>query len=327
MKIFRYIFKLFLFIFLFLILTELLLWFTAYILKRNQDFLFFSSNKKIIYCIGDSFTYGQGLSRNESYPAILKRLFEENKIEDIDVKNLGLPGRSSSDACFRVASIVNANSRPFLIIIMTGWNVNNNDLSLHLKSKNHKISTDAKFRNNLDKTRIFRMLHQLLTLQKRSATINGVKFVPMSVEMSLYDFLSYQEICYKNLSKIIDITSEKNVPVILLNYPYQTLPENTYNLTNEYYHFIFGKTSLKETDYLVSNRNIDDNAINSVIRYVSEKREVPLIDIHKAFASSNDSGLYQDDWHHPSKRGAEIIAETVYTFIMTDSIYNIFNKY
>ena len=61
-------------------------------------------------------------------------------------------------------------------------------------------------------------------------------------------------------------------------------------------------------------------AINSIIRYVAQKDTIPLLDIHAAFDENGRSNLYQSDWHHPTEKGAVIIAETLYKYLQNDTI-------
>lgn len=320
-KVLKYIIKSALVLILSIIVTEIILYIASLILSRNKEpYLFNSDKEKIIFCIGDSFTYGQGLSSDESYPSALNKLLNEHGITNTEVFNLGLPGRSSSYALYTVASIVKECAKPSIIIVMSGWNANNNDFQIHLQEKHEAVPFKAKINNKLDNFRLYRLFRHLFTIKKREIYLDSIQFIPMTGEMSLYNFVSYQEICLKNLSKIVLISKKSHVPIIFLNYPYQDLPKNTFNLKNEYYHLIFGRTPLKNSDYLIPSRSPNEIAINSVIRYVAKKENVPFIDINAAFIKSKNKDLFQKDWHHPNAIGANIIANEVYNYLTVNNL-------
>jgi lysophospholipase L1-like esterase len=302
---------------------EIILSLSSLLLKRSTVFPEFNSNKeKIIFCIGDSFTYGQGLERNNSYPMILQRLLVDNGIKNVEIINLGLPGRSSSYALYTVASIIKNCTKPSIMLVLSGWNANNNDFQIQLEEEHKPVSIKNRFINILNNFKIYRFFKQLFTYRERQIELNKIQFIPMSEEMSLYNFKSYQEICLKNLKKIASISKNCNKKLLLLNYPNQNLPQNPYNLKNEYYHLIFGRTPLQQSDYIITDRKEDEIAINSIIRYVAEKNSIPLIDIHAAFDENSSSNLYQSDWHHPTEKGASIMAETIYKYLQFNNILN-----
>ncbi|MBN1186622.1 MAG: hypothetical protein JXB49_30375 [Bacteroidales bacterium] len=249
-----------------LIITEICLSISKYLLSKDKTIFEYDYKKeKIIFCIGDSFTYGQGLSREDSYPMLLQKLLGKNGINNIEVVNLGIPGSSSSYALYSVASIIKECTKPSIMLVLTGWNANNNDFQLDIEETNRQVSLRNKINNVLSNLKTYRFFMHLLTIKDRQIILDDIKLVPMSEEMSLYNFKSYQEICMKNLEKIVAISKNSNSELLLLNYPNQDLPKNPYNLKDEYYHLIFGRTPLQKSDFLITNRKEDDIAINSII--------------------------------------------------------------
>ncbi|MBN2143496.1 MAG: hypothetical protein JW774_02625 [Candidatus Aureabacteria bacterium] len=277
----------------------------------------------MIYCIEDSFTYGLGLSPENSYPAVLKSLLDQHGLSNTNVINLGLPNTGASYALYAVAAAIKEGVRPSILIVLSGWNANNNDFLEYLNKKKYLLPFKKKIFTLLEQTRSYRLIHHLLTLKNREMELDGIRLTPLTADMSLYDFISYQEICLENLQKIVRISKEVGVPVIFMNYPCQNLPKNSYNLKQEYYHLMFGRTFLKDSDYIISSRKPDEMAINSVIRYVAEKESIPLIDLNEAFIKSQQVQLFQQDWHHPNILGTKIMAETIFDFLVSNGILKI----
>ncbi len=72
---------------------------------------------------------------------------------------------------------------------------------------------------------------------------------------------------------------------------------------------------------MVRERRPGEIAIDAVIREVSEREDVALIDTQPAFAAAlaaaatPGAGLFLAAWHHPTPKGHRLIAETVFAAI------------
>lgn len=287
----------------------------AYIFRRDAGYSDLPHGAgAVVFCIGDSFTFGTGVSRDEAYPQALERMLREAGLADIRVVNLGRPGHSSAYALYCAAQAIKNESSPYLVVL-AGWNANDNDFLIHAREKRQSAPLSAYADQFLNWSRLYRLARQIATIKGRSADLGEVKLVPMAPAMRLYNFRAYQEICRKNLEQIARISKQRKVPLLLLNYPVQTLPPNECHLELEYYHLMHGRTMLGEKDYLVRGRRPGENAIDSVIRGVAEQWSVPLVDINRAFQEAGGKGLYQEDWHHPTAKGHEIMARQVFSAI------------
>ncbi|MBI5187328.1 MAG: hypothetical protein HZA01_16600 [Nitrospinae bacterium] len=287
----------------------------AYIFRRDAGYSALPRDKgATVFCIGDSFTFGTGVNLDEAYPQALERLLHGAGLTNIRVVNLGRPGHSSAYALYCAAQAIMNEPSPYLAVL-SGWNANDNDFLMHAREKKQSAPLSAYVDQFLNWSRLYRLASQIATLRGRSEDLGNVKLVPLSPAMRLYNFRAYQEICRKNLEQIVHISRQRRVPLMLLNYPVQKLPPNEYNLELEYYHLMHGKTTLEEKDYVVHDRRPGENAIDSVIRDVAERGRVPLVDVNTAFKEAAEQGLYQEDWHHPTARGHEIMARRVFSAI------------
>jgi len=82
----------------------------------------------VILAFGDSLTFGTGVNREESYPAVLQALTGRKVI------NAGVPGELTADGMKRLPSLLNEHTPNLLILIHGG-----NDM---LRKKNLEIATD-----------------------------------------------------------------------------------------------------------------------------------------------------------------------------------------
>ena len=283
----------------------------AWILERNRSFFEMRDGVNNIYCIGDSFTFGTGIKETDTWPSVLRHHLKKKFPGTYEVINAGRPGSSSSYALYLVAKIIDKGN-PALLIVLSGWNANNNDFRKWRQHYSMDVSLTARINETFEVSRLYCFIKWALTAGKRTIELEDIELVPMSYQMDLYSFRAYQEICRDNLQKLARLCRQNNVPLLLLNYPYQKLPENSYGLDYEYYHLLFGRSSLVEDDYIVSDRRSDEMGIHSVIRKVAEEEKVQYLDLHRVFQEKPRADLYQEDWHHPTTTGHYLIGKAVY---------------
>jgi lysophospholipase L1-like esterase len=267
----------------------------------------------VVYCIGDSFTYGQGVRTEESWPQVLAQLLHEAGINGVQVRSLGEPGRSSSVVMQMVAERIKAGDAR-LLLILAGWNANDGDFAAHAAARNAPVPWTTTADIWLQHSRLYRVAKHALTYRSRTLELDQVKVIPQTTAMSLYDFRAYQEIALANLTTIARFCRTAQAPCAFLTYPHQELPPNPYTRT-EYYHALFGRTPLSEADYLIHDRQPGEIAIDAVIRLVGETQGVPVIDLQPAFQRAPDGPLFLADLHHPTATGHQVMAQAVFAAI------------
>ena len=285
---------------------------TAFLMRRDDPFRArASAGARLIYCIGDSFTWGMGVKPEKAWPNLLQGLVNQaSRTRRADVNNLGFPGLSSANAVFAVARAIKQGDAG-VILLMAGWNANDSDFIEHAKERSEPVPLIQRVEDVLERSRLYRVVKQAVTYRRRTVVLDQFEIVPQT-EMEFYDFRAYQEIAYKNLKRTVRLCREFGVPLVLLNYPYRDLPPNEYS-KNEYYHVLYGRTKIKPSDYIVGDRRPDEIAIHAVIRKVAEEEGVRLIDFQEAFVRSGESleRLFQRDFHHPTVVGHAVMARAV----------------
>ena len=265
----------------------------------------------IIYCVGDSFTYGQGVRREEAWPRLLaKRLRDALGTRSPEVRVLAQPGRSSSGVLVEVDKVLKRGDAR-LVLVMTGWNANDADFAQYATDRGQAVPVRVSIDLFLEHSRLYRVAKHALTYRELTLVLNDVKIVPLTHSMSLYSFRTYQEIGEKNLAHIARLCRAAAVKCVFLTYPHRLLPPNPYS-QSEYYHTVFGRTVLTEEEYILHNRRPGEIAIDAVIRDVASRENVPLIDLQPGFEGLRPEKVFQEDLHHPTASGHELIAETVF---------------
>ena len=284
----------------------------GWVLRRDQGLGTGGAGRNIVYCIGDSFTYGQGVRPQEAWPQVLQaKLRAEEQGAAPEVRTLAEPGRSSSVALLEVVKALKAGDAR-LLLIMTGWNANDGDFADWAARHDRAVPWTARADLWLAHSRLYRVVKHALTYRSRALVFDDVKVVPQTTAMQLYDFRAYQEIARENLTRIARLCHAAGVPCAFLTYPHQELPPNPYTKT-EYYHALFGRTPIGEVDYLIKDRLPGEIAVDAIIRTVGREQDVPVIDTQPAFVrAAAGGGLYLEDWHHPTPKGHRLIAETVF---------------
>jgi hypothetical protein len=281
----------------------------ALVLGRRD--LVTSGRGDVVYCVGDSFTYGQGVKREEAWPQVLGRLLADTKPgRPLQIRTLAEPGRSSSVAVLDVRSALQAGDAS-LVLVLTGWNANDGDFAAYASRHSRAIPWTSTADLWLSHSRLYRVVKQALTAGGRAIVFDDVRIVPQTTSMSLYDFHAYQEIALENLTQIARMCQTARVPCAFVTYPHQLLPPNA-SARTEYYHSLFGRTPLAESDYLLHDRRPGEIAIDAVIRHVATTEGVPLVDTQPAFDAAQGVTLFLADYHHPTPAGHELIAHAVF---------------
>ncbi|MBI4846934.1 MAG: hypothetical protein HY810_10770 [Candidatus Omnitrophica bacterium] len=116
--------------FLAVLLLEILLQFSSFwavkLLLRDEiiESLPDRENHLVVFCFGDSFTYGIGAGSQESYPAQLEQILSGYYInKKIKVINFGVPGSNSSQLVIRLKKAF-VKLKPDAVIIICGANDN-----------------------------------------------------------------------------------------------------------------------------------------------------------------------------------------------------------
>ena len=285
----------------------------ALVLRRDAAVVA-SGGGDVVYCIGDSFTYGQGVRPDEAWPQVLGRLLAEAAAGRApQIRTLAEPGRSSSVAVLDVQRALDAGDAR-LVVVLTGWNANDGDFAAWAERHARAVPWTSTADVWLSHSRLYKVVKQALTAQSRAIVFGDVRIVPQTTSMALYDFRAYQEIALENLRQIARMCHAARVPCAFLTYPHQLLPPSA-SARTEFYHSFFGRTPLTESDYLLHDRRPGEIAIDAVIRHVGEEEGMPVIDTQPAFDATTGRTLFLTDYHHPTPAGHELIARAVFVAV------------
>ena len=277
-----------------------------------------------IYCLGDSFTYGMGMTHDKSYPFLLEEKLKEIYPEkNIEVFNLGKPSHGLSYVYYTIKELhENKKDQNALFLTLGGWNVSDYDFARFDKQQSENFPD--KLRLFLNNFRTFRFIKSWYYFKKLYYPYGKEDYIPPFWAKLNYDFEKYQKINLDYLEKIAKYAKENNLKVVFLNYPQNPPPENPYT-DLEVNHFMLSKEKIADGDYLVKNRNKDEIAINSIIRFIAEKYDLPLISIKADFEASDKKreDLFLDDGYHPNIEGQKIISENVFDYLKGKDLFSL----
>lgn len=203
-----------------------------------------SDEKVRIFCIGDSNTYGAGLSPTEAYPAQLERLLNASAGEErFEVVNLGVPGSNSAQAVERLPRYIRLY-KPHLLIVLIGVNDYWNPAETTVGRGEGAI---ARLHRLLSGVRIYRLAvlvvdyfrfgaaagdaANLKTLELREdaggtadATVHELRYGAATFSFRnprrtlVLNEVEHEELVAQNLRRIVEIANGAGVPLVLPTY-------------------------------------------------------------------------------------------------------------
>lgn len=260
---------------------------TGLSLEKSQ-----SSQTFNILCLGDSFTYGWGIERSQTYPKQLERILNTNNRYYMQFKvfNLGVPGSNSSQLLKYAEDILIKYKNVDMIIILTGandaWNLADSNIYRFISSNKEFCLANIKVRIFFSKFRIYKMLKIILLNLKGKTLESGVdpfKQIPRyeNIEENiLRNLLEY------NLTRLAVLAKDNKIKLIFQNYPRGDL---------------YGG---KITEKIAMHFNIP--FVDNAYAFNEKLKEVRLKD------------LFIYDNSHPNQQGYRIMAEGIYRAIRQD---------
>jgi len=238
-----------------------------------------------IFCMGGSTTLGAGAEKDQyAYPALLNRILDIAAPGKYEVINAGVFGYHSHHSLLRLhAQILALN--PDIIVLMDGLN------DVMAAKAMDQAGTNAL--NDFSRNNLFLLVQKEPTASflERSYLYNKVKgLLHMRTGLSALP-TRLREFGYeKNTSEIITTCQDKDIEVILVNYPW-------FNVTNE--------TALKRKQFTAEDKEtfrIGREELASINSKLAQTYHIPLFDAQPRFDAllklrENDYKIYSDTVH------------------------------
>lgn len=287
---------LFVFILLFCILAtaEITLRTLGYLYSNKPSFKGLYNTKDFsIICLGDSFTYGWGVSTDDSYPRQLERMLNQNNPRmHFKVFNLGVPGSNSSQQLLYLENTLGRYKEIDLAIILTGandyWNFADSNIYKFMNHQKDTDLTDIRLKIFLSNFRIYKMLKIISLNLKRK--VPESRLVPSRFDI-VRDYKNndniegnaFRRLIEYNLSQMIHLARSYSAGIILQNYPIGDLS-------------------------------------GGVLKNTAGKFSVPFVDNFSLFREQlkkrNVRDLFIYDNSHPNAEGYKIMVEELYKIIV-----------
>jgi len=273
-----------------------------------------------IFFIGDSYTFGQGISKNElTYPALFENYLKNTNItkKDIRVYNCGVQGYSP-DQEYRLIEKKIIKYKPDLII----WNLlNPSDLyelthtykdlwnvpALYTIKNNKLTSLNAKlnwlyFQNWITKytpewinnSYVFKMLMRKISM------VDYFNWIPRIPEQKKLEWASQK--LYLEIEQVDLLSKQHNFDLWIVMLPAKDMFTNA--LTN--------------LQFVESLNYIGDKAKNKGIKVVNLYDEIQQFS--KKSQNLKVENLFFKNDSHPTEEGAELFAKTLLSVFLSDDI-------
>jgi tetratricopeptide (TPR) repeat protein len=266
-------------------------------LLPDYDFSRVSKDDFVVFCAGDSFTYGIGAGIKNSYPAQLEQtLAQSSKGRPVKVFNLGVPGYNSSQTLRKLKENI-AKLKPDVAVVLCGANDSWNVDQVTFKQKINVLS------GLLLKTKIFKIFNILIENAKgkkanpgKSPAYNNLDQI-LKNEDDIYKLIRYGNTCrdfkfYEQAESFYQKARKKdnqNTDVLL------ELGRN-YKLAHKYLQALdtLGLAVRQDPDNIKIHAEIKDIFISSertdkaVVFYEDFLKEFPK----NKFAAENLTGIY-----------------------------------
>jgi len=250
-----------------------------------------------VLCLGDSCTFGLGVRFEDCYTVRLEALLNApGASRRFEVLNAGSPGYSSYQG-WRILEKQLVDFEPDVVTFYFGKN--DAEAAFAYSDKDQNALRAFRLRVALDKSRVYQLCSWLVAIEMRAvARIRGVTYRAtdektwQQVNKGLRPGLvrvSHDEFV-ENARSIIALGRRRGFNVVLLTYPYATPPDEEAWRRHHPLPLI--------------------PAYSARLRELAEQENVPLVDLERVLARSNDPTVFlKRDPIHPSPKGHELVAQ------------------
>jgi len=265
----------------------------------------------VILCLGDSHTYGAGVSESEAYPARLEKLLAEKGLR-VEVVNLGAPGTNTSEIRRKLPGWMETYD-PVCVIVLAV--VNN--------SWNHRFASWSDAQDGLPVSTMLRLKEEL---GERIMILRGVNVLLHRLEWAR----APEESARDRSGRTIIHSKRKGEPE-----PFENIRRARRDLT-AIIDTIRRHRAVPVLMTYVSDKDYTFTGCNPLMRKLARDYGVPLADNDKALGKIIEKAgkgideearqkLFFPDMH-PRAAGYELIAENVYNTLSKNGVLKLLPK-
>lgn len=247
-------------------------------------------NDYIIVCIGDSFTYGLGVEKNDSYPTQLEKLLNSNIISrHFKVFNFGVPGSNSSMHLGYFTELIRGQVRPDLVIILTGandsWNFAKSNIEKVMQNQSAFSKLGTKIITFFADFRIYKMVKLIIVNLTRRTSESEIGRGKIVFTTKNPPGRTIDKLKEHNLTQMATLAQSSGIQLMFQNYPNP------------------------------GNGNCDDTIEQKITQHFS----IPFVNNCAVFferlKTTSPHDLYIYDNCHPNAAGYAIMAQGIYKVI------------
>jgi lysophospholipase L1-like esterase len=253
--------------------------------------------------LGDSCTFSNGYWKL-AYAGLLDyRLNALGNQRGYEVINAGIEGYNSEQALSRLKEEL-LQYTPDMVILYIGWN----DL---MKVNPSNVSSAGQYTflaKLMEKSFLLKAYSKLMFFYVRP---NILKPQLGGHQADIHAFDEFIPTPYRrNLEAMVEVLQENHIVPLLVTRPIVVTSNMTYEDLEKHNVFFPYYPDAYSIDRLLSLHQ----AYNKVVRDVADKYSVPFVDLDRIFDMKAKGDLFWDTMH-PSDKGHELIAETLYSKI------------
>lgn len=300
---------------------------------RGRDFLIKkNANCTRIIALGDSCTFGWGVTDNATFPHQLEKLLNEARLSQAyEVINFGTPGYSSLEVLYMLKNYIYKFS-PDIIIVMIGWNDlqekglipfswRKNRLFFRLNSLINKSVLITSFKESVVKAKVAWLRRHIsantVIVQDKQISIDNAGFTEPDIkEISYIPLDAFGE----NLRDIALFCKNRGIKLFVLVPPCGFEPNDFLSLNLASIPRQYWDESVASTSEMYKNVILFSRYAQKVCD-VSKQNNILLIDIYREFLRlplNERANLFDNivkDWIHPNQLGNLLMAKTVFSVL------------
>jgi len=262
-----------------------------------------------IIAMGDSVTFGI-TPETCPYSVQLQELFDKEYPHQVEVINAGVEGYSSEYVLKRLKYDI-LQYKPDIVTVYVGWN------DLYAVNPQSPLNSKkmAKLAEFLNKFYIYKAGRKVIFLwikPKLDHLITPSNAI--NADAAIYD--KFEPENYKNnLKEIIKVCRENNIKVILINLT-SILSDKMSQEDIKKVHYPYFTSDIEKLKKL-------QGIYNQTINQVSQKDNIPQIDLNSAINQISDKGRLFFDTMHPYCEGQKIIAEIIFNNLISQKLLDV----
>ena len=291
---------------------------------RDTNYIIESKKKRIIF-LGDSYTVGIAIPESDIFPRYLETKLNKNKIKNYEIINFAITAYCT-DQEYIVLKDIALKYKPKIVVLTVAPNdiretyvkklfyLENGELKLNKINKAFNLNLKNRFVWYLStKSEIFARLKNIIGLNH-----GNFDYVLNNVTCGVF----FHENKGYNVDEVLFLkneTDEMKEAVKLFTALIEEM--NKICLNNDCKLIIVNLPIKIQFDGSLNNEVFDQLKIKKILKNITSKNNIPLLDLHSTINNSKNPLDYYLGWDfHLSKEGHKLVGDELYRFLVNENL-------